>query len=200
MKDVIVQDGDPVLREVSLAVAEDQFGTPELAAIVDRMAAALDGERDGVAIAAPQIGIPLRIFVVRYDRLSPHPEDAPEVPDVGVYINPEFIRASRRRIEMDEGCLSVRRVYGKTLRHERASVRARLPDGRTFERGGGGILAQIFQHETDHLDGVLFIDHAHDLVEIPQEEWSEYRAERRARRLEKEGAAEADAGDTNTHD
>jgi peptide deformylase len=61
---------------------------------------------------------------------------------------------------MDEGCLSVRGIYGKTMRHERATVKARDKQGISFERGGGGILAQIFQHETDHLNGILFIDHA----------------------------------------
>jgi peptide deformylase len=110
-----------------------------------------------------------RIFVVRYDRLTPGPIDASLPADVGIYINPEFVKASRRRLEMDEGCLSVRGIYGKTIRHERATVRARLPDGSTFMRGGGGILAQVFQHETDHLDGILFIDHAHEQFEPKRE-------------------------------
>lgn len=169
MTDAIVQDGDPVLRAVAEPVAEHEFGTKELDALVARMLAVLDGEKDGVALAAPQIGVSRRIFVVRYDRLYAPPEGVTPPPDTGVYINPEFVKASRRRVEMDEGCLSVRRIYGKTLRHERATVRARRPDGTVFERGGGGILAQVFQHETDHLDGILFIDHAVELIEISPE-------------------------------
>ena len=70
---------------------------------------------------------------------------------------------------MDEGCLSVHGIYGTALRHERATVRARNFDGSKFERGGGGLLAQIFQHETDHLNGTLFIDHAEHLIEIHHE-------------------------------
>lgn len=165
----IVQVGDPVLRAIAPDVSEDQFGTAELAGIVNDMVESLDAQPDGVAIAAPQIGISLRIFVVRYDRLHPAPEGVTLPPDIGVYINPEFIRASRRREVMDEGCLSVRGTYGKTYRHERATVRARDEHGRHFERGGGGILAQVFQHETDHLDGILFIDHAIETYEVQRE-------------------------------
>lgn len=165
----IVQDGDPVLRKTSAPVPKELFGTPELRAILKDMEESLDAQPDGVALAAPQIGIPYRIFIVRYDRIVP-PQDEPLPADVGVYINPEFVRSAKRRIEMDEGCLSVRGIYGKTRRHDRATVRAYSEDGTSFERGGGGILAQIFQHETDHLNGILFIDHATDLVEVRRED------------------------------
>lgn len=162
----IVQNGDPVLRGIAAPVGDSQFGTPELEKVVTQMIETLDAQPDGVAIAAPQIGVPLRIFVVRYDRLYPAPEGVTLLPEVGVFINPEFVRASRRREEMDEGCLSVRGIYGKTYRHERATVRAHDLSGTRFERGGGGILAQVFQHETDHLDGILFTDHALELFRI----------------------------------
>ncbi len=160
----IVQEGEPVLREIAQPVQENEFGTPELRKLIDAMATALDAEPDGVALAAPQIGVSKRLFIVRYDRLVSG-DEAPRDPQVGVYINPEFVKSSRRRVEMDEGCLSVRGMYGKTIRHDRATLRARDADGLKFERGGGGILAQVFQHETDHLDGILFIDHAHILFE-----------------------------------
>lgn len=165
----IVQDGDPVLREIAPEVAEKEFNTPELRALVEDMVRTLDEAPDGVALAAPQIGVSKRIFVVRYDRLTPGPIDRSLPADVGIYINPEFIKSSRRRVEMDEGCLSVRGVYGKTIRHDRATVQARNVDGTHFERGGGGILAQVFQHEVDHLEGILFSDHAHELLEVRSE-------------------------------
>ena len=166
----IVQDGDSVLRSMALPVDEEQFGTMELMQHIEHMAAALDAQTDGVAIAAPQVGISLRIFLVRYDRLLPLPpgESVPPA-DLGVYINPELVRVSRRREVMDEGCLSVRGTYGKTYRHERATVWAYTPDGRSFERGGGGILAQAFQHEIDHLDGILFTDHAIEIRHLEHE-------------------------------
>lgn len=171
----IVQDGAPVLRSVAEPVPEEMFGTPELSRIIKDMEDALDPELEGVAIAAPQIGVPYRIFVVRMDRVLPPPLPhsaegaAPREAKNDVYINPEIVKTSRRRSLMDEGCLSTRGVYGATLRHERATIRARGADGSRFERGGGGLLAQVFQHETDHLDGVLFVDHAERLFEIHHE-------------------------------
>ena len=170
----IVQNGDPVLRSKAAPVPEDMFGTPELERMLEDMARALDAEPDGVALAAPQISIPYRIFIARLDRTVPPPEDGSKhEPELLVCINPEFIRSSQRRIEMDEGCLSVRSTYGKTKRHERATIRARGKDGSTFERGGGGLIAQIYQHEIDHLNGILFIDHATELVEVKRSEDAE---------------------------
>ncbi|MEK9160705.1 MAG: peptide deformylase [Patescibacteria group bacterium] len=158
----IVQNGHPVLRATIAEVPESMFGTHELKKMLKEMEVALDGEADGVALAAPQIALPYRIFIVRYDRMVPRNEGETPAPEVGVFINPKIIKSSRRRVECDEGCLSVRGVYGKTERYERATVIAYDADGKKFERGGGGILAQAYQHEIDHLDGILFIDHAHD--------------------------------------
>lgn len=177
----IAQDGTEVLREVAKPVPEELFGSVELAHIIIDMKESLDPELEGVAIAAPQIAIPYRIFVVRKDRtLPPPPLNASQsdasgelpvvqevlVPEYEVYINPEILKTSRKRAKVDEGCLSVRGVYGTTKRHERVTVRARNADGTKFERGGGGIMAQIFEHEIDHLNGILFIDHAEHLIEI----------------------------------
>lgn len=167
----IVQDGHPVLRQIAAPVPEELFGTPELEGMLSDMAEALDAQPDGVALAAPQIAIPYRIFVVRHDRmLAEPPEGEVRVPELGVFINPEFVKTSKKWEEMEEGCLSVRGLYGKTLRHERATVRARRADGSRFERGGGGILAQAYQHEIDHLDGTLFIDHAIEVREAKKKE------------------------------
>lgn len=165
----IVQNGDPVLRQIAAPIPEEQFGTAELAQVLKDMEEALDREKDGVAIAAPQIGVAMRIFLVRYDRLEPPAEGTTPAPDIGVYINPEFVRSSRRRDVMEEGCLSVRGTYGKTYRHERATLQARDAQGKHFERGGGGLLAQVFQHETDHLNGILFIDHAFETYQMPKD-------------------------------
>jgi peptide deformylase len=175
----IVQKDNPVLREVSKPVPESMFGTKKLTDLIKDMSEALDAEPDGVAIAAPQIGVSLRVFVVRYDRTLPppkksetseetdsHTESERRPADVGVYINPKIVKSSRKRELVDEGCLSVRGLYGHTMRHNRATVRAQDANGKHFERGGGGILAQIFQHEMEHLEGTLFIDHAEDIIEV----------------------------------
>lgn len=165
----IVQDGAKVLREIAEAVPESEFGSSSLQKLIADMTEALDKEPDGVAIAAPQIGVSKRVFIVRTDRTLPSlPEGEPaRRPEIDVYINPEIIRSSRRKTRADEGCLSVRGVYGTALRHERVTVRARKEDGSQFTRGAGGLLAQIFEHEIDHLNGILFIDHAEHLVQIP---------------------------------
>jgi peptide deformylase len=179
----IVQDGAEVLRAVAEPVPEEMFGSAKLTRIVADMKEALDPELEGVAIAAPQIAVPYRIFVVRKDRTIPPPpveeqgstlaQDSQgrtlEIPQHEVYINPEIIKTSRKRARMDEGCLSVRGVYGTTKRHERVTIRARNVDGSRFERGAGGLMAQIFEHEIDHLNGTLFIDHAEHLIEIRHE-------------------------------
>lgn len=169
----IVQKEDPVLRKKAKAVPSKMFGTPELRKIIADMSEALASQDDGVAIAAPQIGVSYRIFLVAgnalemmYPELGANlPKNVP-VPDM-VFINPKIIKLSPEREEMEEGCLSVRYLYGKTMRATKARVRAEDEEGNAFEFGGSGLLAQIFQHECDHLDGILFIDNATDVRDVP---------------------------------
>lgn len=173
----IVQDGAEVLRDIAQSVPEELFGTPALARIIENMKESLDPFLEGVAIAAPQIGIPYRIFVVRKDRTIDARRDESGklttskvlTPEYEVYINPEIVKTSRKRAKVDEGCLSVRGIYGTTNRHERVTIRARNEDGSPFERGGGGLMAQIFEHEIDHLNGILFTDHAENIIQIPHD-------------------------------
>jgi len=170
----IVQDGPPngetgakVLREIAKPVPEKLFGSAELARLVKDMSEALDEKPEGVALAAPQVGVSYRLFIVRKDRTLAVADQAPEPKsEIEVYINPEIIKTSRKRAYADEGCLSINGVYGTTHRHERVTVRARRVDGSRFQRGAGGLLAQIFEHEVDHLNGVLFTDEAEHLVHI----------------------------------
>lgn len=177
----ILQREAPVLRQKAKPVPADMFGSKELKKIIADMKAGIASQDDAVAIAAPQIGVPYRIFVVAgrvLEMLEPgHDEsgangaddagtEGKEYPD-HVFINPEIVKLSRDREEMEEGCLSVRYLYGKVKRARKARVRAQDENGDTFEVGGSGLIAQIFQHETDHLDGVLFIDKATDVHDLP---------------------------------
>ena len=163
----IVQDGASVLREIAKPVPEDLFNSPELARLIRDMSEALDAFPEGVALAAPQLGVSYRLFIVRKDRTLPA-ADAPEAtPEVEVYINPEIVKTSRKQAKVDEGCLSVHGVYGTTKRHERVTVTARRPDGSHLSRGAGGLMAQIFEHEIDHLNGILFTDHAENFIHLP---------------------------------
>ncbi|MDB5258844.1 MAG: peptide deformylase, peptide deformylase [Candidatus Taylorbacteria bacterium] len=169
----IVQSGDPVLRELAQSVSLKDIGTPRIDAVIADMKITLAGQKDGVAIAAPQIGVPLRIFVVSGAMLKAALEHE-KLPTDGigadlVFINPTITKLSRDKMPLDEGCLSVRWLYGKVKRSVKATVRAYNERGEIIERGASGLLAQIFQHETDHLEGTLFIDKATQLEEIPPE-------------------------------
>ncbi|HBB43836.1 MAG: hypothetical protein UW27_C0004G0032 [Parcubacteria group bacterium GW2011_GWA1_44_13] len=189
----IVQKEDPVLREVAESVNPKDFGSPRLKKILEDMVTALEKEEDGVAIAAPQIGIPLRIFVVshrafEYEDVEDEHEDEldsihsdyvslakpplhkkPMRSDM-VFINPVITKLSRKKKWVPEGCLSVRWLYGEVSRADKATVRAYDQNGKAFTWGGSGLLAQIFQHETDHLNGALFIDTARNVEKITAEE------------------------------
>lgn len=121
-------------------------------------------QNDGVALAAPQINEPWRIFVVS-EKVFNNKSDKNLV-----YINPSIINHSKKKDWVEEGCLSVRWLYGQVKRFSHATVQAYNENGELFERGSGGLLAQIFQHEIDHLNGVLFTDKAVNVEEIPPEQ------------------------------
>ncbi len=184
----IVQKENPVLRLKAKAVPVSKITSTEIQNIIVKMKKALASQSDGVAIAAPQIGESLRIFVVsgkifeddfledRAERLAAKKglaakETKSKLSDL-VFINPVFVKKSRIKKDLPEGCLSVRWTYGKVPRSTQATVTAYDENGKTFTRGAGGLLAQIFQHEIDHLDGILFIDKAHSLEDVPPPEMS----------------------------
>lgn len=165
----IITEGNPTLRQTSKEVPQELFDTPELEQIIADMSQALRGTEHGVAIAAPQIDIPYRIFLVAGFVIAQKEKNI-EDPDMA-FINPTIKKLSRKKELMDEGCLSVPNVYGKTKRSVQATVVAYDMHGKKFERGGSDLLAQIFQHECDHLNGTLFIDHATDLqTQTPKNE------------------------------
>jgi peptide deformylase len=157
----IVQEHEhPALRATSEKIATAAFGSPELTETIRQMFQLLKAEDDGVAIAAPQIGIAQQIFVIA-------PKVAKELKEKHlIYINPKITKRSQEKKYMDEGCLSVRWLYGQVLRHTRVTITAYDENGVKFERGAGGLLAHIFQHETDHLAGTLFIDTAINVTKL----------------------------------
>lgn len=162
----ILQDPHPILRKKSEIVKKSEFGGKELQKILDDMQNALTQEEDGVAIAAPQIGVNKRIFVIagrifdpKFKRLTKTKNEINATKNV-ICINPEIIKISKDKKLMHEGCLSVRPLYGDIRRASRATIQAQDENGHIFEMKGSGLLAEIFQHENDHLDGILFIDKA----------------------------------------
>lgn len=173
-KVTILQKDADVLRKKAHEVPLHDIGSKKITDVIDRMKHAVHAEEDGVAIAAPQIGESLRIFVVAgralaiMDKKKDAEVNENDYEDL-VFINPTITKLSKKKRKMDEGCLSVRWLYGKVERSERASIKAYDENGDKIERGAGGLLAQIFQHEIDHLDGILFVDKATDLEELPPE-------------------------------
>ena len=144
----IVKHGEPVLKKPCLPLDYDSI-REELPRILrdmwDTMYAA-----QGVGLAAPQVGLHLRLSVV-----DVRPDGKPQRL---VLINPHIIAREGSMFE-EEGCLSLPGVYAKIQRHARVRVRALDARGRPFEMEGAGLLGRAFQHEVDHLDGKLFIDH-----------------------------------------
>lgn len=174
MKEVaILQRTDPVLRAIAKPVAPADISSDKVKKVIEDMKIALHSQKDGIAIAAPQIGASLRIFVVDGSLLKKADKDYKGEGGDLIFINPEIVKLSKRKKEVEEGCLSVRWLYGKIRRSIQATVRALNERGEEFERGASGLLAQIFQHECDHLDGTLFIDSADELWEMTEEEIAE---------------------------
>lgn len=171
-KDPVVQVGDPVLRKVAKPVAKKDIPSRKIVGVIKRMKGSLAKEGFGVAIAAPQIGESLRIFVVA-GKVFDISEEKTDGSSDRVFINPELIRVSKAKKEMSEGCLSVRNKYGAVLRHEKASVKTLNENGKPFIYHGSGLVAQIFQHEIDHLNGILYTDKA--VAVVDDEEWKESR-------------------------
>ncbi len=164
----ILEKNEKLLRKIAKPVAKKDFGSKELSKILERMSKALGEQDDGVAIAAPQIGESIRVFTVSKKVFPTENIDK-------IFINPEIIKKSKDKKAMVEGCLSVRWLYGKVKRASRVVVQAENEHGQKFEMEGRGLLAQIFQHEIDHLNGILFIDTAKDLEEIPPHEHTKTR-------------------------
>ncbi len=187
MKEIVGKDA-PILREIAQDIPVKDITSAKIQTMLTEMKVALDSQEDGVAIAAPQIGISLRIFLVsgkifeedfvknRTERLAEEQKSNLEnlkktdlkkekIIKHLVFINPKILKLSKEQEWVPEGCLSVRWLYGQTHRSTKVIIEALDETGKKFTRGASGLLAQIFQHETDHLNGILFIDHAKDIKE-----------------------------------
>ncbi|MFA5773182.1 MAG: peptide deformylase [Candidatus Paceibacterota bacterium] len=173
---IILQNGDKILRKISKEIPIKSITKTKIQKIIADMNEALDGQYDGVAIAAPQIGVSLRLFIIsskifdenfiKGEKLSKQKNlNKKQGPNL-IFINPIIKKISKDKKLMTEGCLSVRPLYGKVRRATRVIIEAYNEYGKKFTKEGSGLLAHIFQHEIDHLDGILFIDKAKDLQEI----------------------------------
>jgi peptide deformylase len=179
MRLILPHTNNPMLRRKAAPIPLSEVESPRVKALIADMKKLLAKEEFGVALAASQVGEPLQLFVVSGRALArdgrsapdePHPkkDDVPALPDE-VYINPKLLKLSRAKSKKHEGCLSIRGKWGMVPRSEKATVQALDERGRKVVRGASGFLAHIFQHEMDHLNGILYTDKAVELYDESHE-------------------------------
>lgn len=152
--------GDPILRQKAQPVTEV---TPEIKKTIEEMVETMF-HQVGIGLAAPQVGIPLRLVVIDDGKRGTR-----------ALVNPT-ITERRGTAVGEEGCLSLPGIFGEVERSEWVNVEALDGDGKPISFEGRGLIARVVQHELDHLDGVLFIDHLPAMVR-----------DRIKRRIQKEG-------------
>jgi len=148
--------GHPVLRKKVRPVPPAEITSGPIQRLIDDMAQTML-EYNGAGLAAPQVHEELRLFVAQVVGDHEDEEDEARKPEILALINPEIKPASRHVEEDWEGCLSIPDLRGLVPRHRDISVRGYDRTGRQIELKASGFMARIIQHETDHLDGVLFL-------------------------------------------
>ncbi len=176
---ILPAEENPALRSISREISVNDIGSKKIRTLIAEMKTLLSKEDHGVALAAVQVGEPVRLFIVsgralaRGKRTSPD-EDGSETlkptkkiarVNDEVFLNPTLLKLSRGKVLKHEGCLSIRGKWGEVPRAEKAVLSYLDEAGKRHERGASGFLAHIFQHEMDHLEGVLYIDKAEKLYE-----------------------------------
>ncbi len=154
----LVPENHPALHTIAEEFTAEEFADGTVAKVLKDLRQAIKTYKvDGftaVAIAAPQIGVSKRMFIIE-DQSS----DSDRIPTV-IAINPKITKFSKKTHVVGEGCLSIPDQYGLVRRSTNVTLAATDENGETYTRGAGGLLAQIIQHENDHLDGILFTDRA----------------------------------------
>ena len=144
---------DPLLRETSLPV--ERFDKALATLIADMFETMY--EAPGIGLAAIQVGVARRVLVI--DLMEPVEEEGEPVKDPRVFVNPQILTQSETLVAYNEGCLSIPEQYAEVMRPDRIRARWQDAEGKPHEGEIDGLLAVCLQHEIDHLNGVLFIDH-----------------------------------------
>lgn len=149
--------GQPVLRKVAEDITPDYPGLKEL---IQNMFETMQ-HADGVGLAAPQIGLPIRVVTIDLDVLS---DDYPEFKGFQhAYINPHILETEGDDVSMEEGCLSLPGIHESVKRKDRIHVTYLDENLQEHDEWVTGYLARVMQHEFDHLEGMMFIDHLSSL-------------------------------------
>lgn len=173
----ITKLGEDVLRKVATPVNPEDIND-EFRVLIKEMFDTMI-EANGVGLAAPQVNISKRFFVVIAD------DDVERV-----FVNPQIIATSSDLVDYEEGCLSIPKIYEKIKRPSKVTVQALDEFGKTFTLEADGLLARIIQHENDHLDGIVFIDRGDDEFKKQTEETMKKRAVRYAQKQKAREAKE----------
>jgi len=172
----IVKFPHSVLRRPAEAVKPAEISSARIRLLIADMKETLAAAADGVGLAAPQVGVRLRIFLVSEEALqidsrvrtdAPGAQGKKRAWEYRVFINPVLKKRSRKKIEMAEGCLSVPGKFGLVPRSEKILVEWLDEHGQKHARGLTKFFARVIQHELDHLDGLLISDRARRLVTVP---------------------------------
>ena len=171
----VARMGHPVLRRRAREVEAAELREPSIQTFIDDMIDTMH-EYHGVGLAAPQVHEALRLFVAFLDARTPPDDDEVErEPEAIVVVNPEITVVDGTVIEDWEGCLSIPDIRGRVPRAREIHVRALDRDGSRFDLRASDFPARVIQHETDHLDGVLFFDRMRSLESLTfLEEYSRF--------------------------
>ena len=155
----LVSHNDPILK---VECADFNWAEPQIDDIIEfsRTFIKFMYDNNGIGLAAPQIGLPYRIFAMRGD------------PENFIVINPRIVDKTSEEIYLEEGCLSFPGLLVKVKRPKSIKVRFEVPNGDTMTKTFTGMTARIFQHEYDHLDGILFTERANRVHrDISMKKW-----------------------------
>jgi peptide deformylase len=162
--------GDPVLRQVARPVSAEELASPEVQRLIDDMIETMRAA-NGAGLAAPQVGVALRIAVIEVRAGNPRYPYKPPIP-LTVLVNPELTPLDDATFATNEGCLSMPNVRGDLERFENVEARFLDRDGAPHTVTRRGLTAGTFQHEADHLDGILFVDRMADMSSLST--WEEF--------------------------
>jgi peptide deformylase len=162
----------PALRKISKPVLETDIKNTEFKRLLQDLSQALATRDDGVGLSAPQIAINKRVFVVSgkvFDKNWLNDKSSSQAKTEDEYfINPKILKVSKKLSTLEEGCLSIPEIYGMVKRPATVTMEYFDKNGENQKKKATGILARIFQHEIDHLDGILFTDKATDIKRLTE--------------------------------
>lgn len=176
----ILHVGNPLLRERSRKITRDELASPEMQQLIDDLIDTMHAA-NGAGIAAPQVGELVRIATIEVTENPRYPYK-PRIP-LTIVVNPIIEPLDDELVEVNEGCLSVPNMRGNVMRNVNVNVRWWDRDGVEHDEIRRGLTAGTFQHECDHLDGLLFLDRVHDTRSLTT--WEQFERFHRAEFIER---------------